>query len=129
MACGIKNLAVILAEIDTELLVPFKSRTNGFKRLPEYPVNDYDISMLLDVNTTWEQIKSSVLSKKRELLRGVDFVDEYRGKQIPEGQKSVTIRLALGADDKTLTSEEIEACAAAVIKTLKKDLGAEVRGK
>ena len=129
MACGIKNLAVILAEIDTELLVPFKSRTNGFKKLPEYPVNDYDISMLLDVNTTWEQIKSSVLSKKRELLRSVDFVDEYRGKQIPEGQKSVTIRLALGADDKTLTSEEIEACAAAVIKTLKKDLGAEVRGK
>ncbi len=129
MACGIKNLAVMLAEIDTELLVPFKSRTNGFTHLPEYPVNDYDISMLVDINTTWEQIKASVLSKKRENLRGVEFVDEYRGKQIPEGQKSVTIRIAVGADDKTLTSDEIEACANAVIKTLKKDLAAEVRGK
>ncbi len=129
MACGIKNLSVVLAEIDTELLVPFKSRTNTFVHLPEYPVNDYDISMLVDTSVTWDDIKKSVLSKRRELLRGVEFVDEYKGKQIPEGKKSVTIRIAIGADDKTLTSEEIEACANAVIKILSKDIGAEIRGK
>ncbi len=129
MACGIKNLSVVLAEIDTDLLIPFKSRTNTFTHLPEYPVNDYDISMLVDTSVTWEDIKASVLSKRRELLRGVAFVDEYKGKQIPEGKKSVTIRIAIGADDKTLTSEEIESCANAVIKTLSKDIGAEIRGK
>ncbi len=129
MACGIKNLSVVLAEIDTELLVPFKSRTNTFVHLPEYPVNDYDLSMLVDSSVTWEQIKSSVLSKKRELLRGVSFVDEYKGAQIPDGKKSVTVRLAIGAADRTLTSDEIEACAAAVIKTLTKDISAEIRGK
>ncbi len=128
MACGIKNLSVMLCELDTDLLVPFKSRTNTFAHLPEYPVNDYDISMLVDTGVTWDAIRASVLSKKRELLRGVSFVDEYKGKQIPEGKKSVTIRLAVGADDKTLTSDEIEACAKAVIKTLTKDIGAEVRG-
>ncbi len=129
MACGIKNLSVVLAEIDTDLLTPFKSRTNTFAHLPEYPVNDYDISMLVDTSVTWEDIKRSVLSKRRELLRGVSFVEEYKGKQIPEGKKSVTIRLAVGAHDKTLTSDEIEALANAVIKTLTKDIAAEVRGK
>ncbi len=129
MACGIKNLSVVLAELDTDMLVPFKSRTNTFTHLPEYPVNDYDLSMLVDSSVSWEQIKTSVLSKKRELLHGVSFVDEYKGKQIPEGKKSVTVRLAIGANDKTLTSDEIEACAGAVIKTLTKDLGAEIRGK
>ncbi len=129
MACGIKNLSVVLAELDTDLLIPFKSRTNTFRHLPEYPVNDYDISMLVDTKITWEDIKRSVLSKKRELLRGVAFVEEYKGKQIPEGKKSVTIRLAVGADDKTLTSDEIESLAAAVIKTLSKDIGAEIRTK
>ncbi len=129
MACGIKNLSVVLCELDTDLLVPFKSRTNTFSHLPEYPVNDYDISMLVDTTTTWEDIKRSVLSKQREHLRGVSFVEEYKGKQIPEGKKSVTIKLAIGAQDKTLTSDEIEAVANAVIKTLTKDIGAEVRGK
>ncbi len=129
MACGIKNLSVVLAELDTELLVPFKSRTNTFVHLNEYPVNDYDISMLVDTAISWAEIKKAVLSKQRDYLRGVSFVDEYKGKQIPEGKKSVTVRIAIGADDKTLTSDEIEACANAVIKTLAKTLGAEVRGK
>ncbi len=129
MACTIKNLTVALCEIDTDMLVPFKSRTNTFVHLNEYPLNDYDLSMLVDTSVSWDGIKASVLSKKRDYLKGVKFVDEYKGKQIPEGKKSVTIRLAIGADDKTLTSDEIEACANAVIKTLTKDINAEIRGK
>ena len=129
LACGIRNLTVMLAELDTEVLVPFRSRTNAFVHLPEYPMTDYDISMLVDVGTTWADIEKSVLSKRRELLHGVSFVDEYRGKQIPAGKKSVTIRVTIGSHDKTLTSEEIETCAHAVIKTLHKDLDAEIRGK
>ncbi len=129
MAAGIKNLTVILAELDTDALIPFKSRTNTFTHLAEYPVVDYDISMLVDAATTWEAVRSVVLSKQRDFLKGVTFVEEYKGKQIPEGKKSLTIRLAVGADDRTLTSDAIEACAAAVIKQLAKELGAEIRGK
>ncbi len=129
MACGIKNLSVVLCEIDTELLVPFKSRTNVFAHMPEYPMNDYDLSMLVDSNITWAEIKHTVESKHNELIHGVSFVDEYKGKQIPEGKKSVTIRIVIGAKDKTLTSDEIEACANSAIKNLTKRLGAEIRGK
>ncbi len=129
MACGIKNLAVVLAEFDTELLVPFKSRTNSFTHLPDHPINDYDLSMLVDSGVTWAQIRDAVLAKKGELVSGVDFVDEYKGKQIPEGKKSVTIRLAIGAADRTLTSAEIEQAAAKIIKQLTKTLSAEIRTK
>ncbi len=127
MECGIKNLSVVLCEIDTELLVPFKSRTNVFSHMPEYPMNDYDISMLVDSSVTWEQIKQTVESKHNELIHRVMFIDEYKGKQIPEGKKSVTIRIVIGANDKTLTSDEIEACANSVIKNLTKRLNAEIR--
>ena len=30
MACGIKNLSVMLFELDADALVPFRSRTNSF---------------------------------------------------------------------------------------------------
>lgn len=57
------------------------------------------------------------------------LVDEYRGKQVPEGKKSVTLRLTIGSAEKTLTSQEIEACAASAVKRLAKHVGAELRGK
>jgi len=127
LACGIKVLSAVLVELDMDALVPFKSRTNRFVRTPEFPMNDYDISFLVDSMVTWEDIKAAVTAKKNELLRDVLFVDEYRGKQIPAGKKSVTIRLVIGSGERTLTGEEIEQVAAGVLKRIAKSTGAEIR--
>ena len=129
MACGIKNLAVMLFELDVDALRPFRSRTNRFTHLPEYPMTDYDISLLFDSQVKWSQMYDVIAQGIHEngLLHGADFVDEYRGKQVPAGKKSVTIRLTIGSLEKTLTSTEIEECASGVIKKLTKRLGAELR--
>ena len=129
LSCDIKNVAVILFELDTTRLVPFTSRTNKFAHLHEYPLVDYDISLLFDGDMKWEQIEQ-VLAKqmqKNDLLHGATFVDEYRGKQIPEGKKSVTIRLRIGSMEKTLTSQEIEKVAHQVLMTLANVLHSEIR--
>ena len=65
--------------------------------------------------------------KPASSLKKADFVDEYRGKQIPQGKKSVTIRLTIGSNEKTLTSQEIENVANQVMKKLQKKMGAELR--
>lgn len=127
MECGIKNLTVVVFEMDTTLLKPLISRTNKFTHLAEYPVTDYDISMLFDSATTWEEIDAVIAKKPAGPVKAADFVDEYRGKQIPAGKKSVTIRLTIGSNEKTLTSDEIEAAAGSVMKQLSKRLGAELR--
>ena len=129
MACGIKNLSVLLFELDADALVPFRSRTNTFTHLAEYPMTDYDISLLFDAQTKWADMQKILSGIHNELLHGASFVDEYHGKQIPEGKKSVTIRLTIGSAEKTLTSAEIEACAASAVKKLVKNLGAELRAK
>ena len=67
------------------------------------------------------------MGKKNELLRDVRFVDEYTGKQIPAGKKSLTIRLIIGSDEKTLTGSEIESVAKSVVKKLTKTFGADIR--
>ena len=128
--CGIRSNAVILFDLDIDSLRPYKSRTNSFTRLPEYPMTDYDVSMLCDLSVRWDDIYEVILSKKGpdDLLRSVSFVDEYRGRQVPDGKKSVTFRLVIGSLDKTLTSDEIENCANAVIKRLNKPLSMELRG-
>lgn len=129
LACGIKNLGVILFEIDTDALKPFTSRTNTFAHIAEYPTIEYDLSMLFDAETKWSDIRDTVLKKKNSdsFLKDVHFIDEYKGAQVPEGKKSVTIRLVLGSSEKTLTSNEIEATANTIIKFLTKNIGAEMR--
>ncbi len=129
MECGIKNLKVLVFEIDSTLLKPLISRTNKFTHLAEFPETDYDISMLFDSSATWEEISDVIAIKEGGLVKKASFVDEYRGKQIPAGKKSVTIRLTIGSAEKTLTSEEIEKAAASVMKQLGKRMGAELRAQ
>ena len=127
--CGIRNSAVVLFELDIDSLKPYPSRTNDFKRLSEYPMTDYDVSLLFDSSVKWDEIYNIITGKRGpdDLLRNVSFVDEYRGRQVPTGKKSVTFRLVIGSLKKTLTSDEIENCANAIIKRLKKTINAELR--
>ena len=127
MACGIKVLSAVLVELDMDAMEPLRSRTNRFTHVPEVPLNEYDLSMLVDSMVKWEEIYTAVTAKKNELLQDVLFVDEYKGKQIPEGKKSVTVRLIIGSGEKTLTGAEIEQVAASVVKKLTKALDAQIR--
>ena len=129
MACGIKNVNVMLFQLDQDALVPLRSRTNTFTHLAEYPMTDYDISLLLDGEVKWADVAQTIGGIKSELLHGASFVDEYRGKQVPEGKKSLTARLIIGSTEKTLTSGEIEEVANSVIKKLAKRFGAELRSR
>ena len=127
MACGIKNLNVMLFQLDQDSLVPLKSRTNTFTHMAEYPMTDYDISLLLDGSVQWKDVLQTVGGIKSELLHGASFVDEYRGKQVPTGKKSLTLRLSIGSKEKTLTSSEIEEVASNVLSKIAKRFGAELR--
>ena len=129
LSCGLKVLSAVLVELDMDEFKPFKSRTNRFVRMPEFPMTDYDISFLVDASVKWSDIYATILGKKSEgaLLRDAKFVDEYKGKQVPAGKKSVTVRLVIGSDEKTLNSAEIEQVANSAIKKLGKTVGAETR--
>ena len=85
--------------------------------------------MLFDSNAAWNDIYDAIMGQKKAsaLVKGASFVEEYRGKQIPQGKKSVTIRLTIGSEEKTLTSQEIESAANQVMKKLGKKMGAELR--
>ena len=127
--CGIKNTAVMIFELDIDSLKLYPSRTNDFTRLPEYPMSEYDISLLFDLSVKWKEILEVIKSKNSSdsLLRDVSFVDEYRGHHVPNGKKSITFRLVIGSLEKTLTSGEIDNFASVIMNRLKEAFGAELR--
>ena len=120
---GVKNLSAAAFEIDTDKLTPYPSRTNEFKHLPQYPLVDQDLSILVDESVKWADIAGFI----DKMVREIKFVEEYRGKQIPEGKKSVMFSYKIGNDDSTMTSKQIEKKMNAIINVLQKKVGAELR--
>ena len=120
---GIKMISAAVFELDTKKLTAYPSRTNEFKHLPQYPLVDQDLSILVDESVKWKEIKDAIGMMVKEL----SFVEEYRGKQIPEGKKSIMLSYRIGNDDSTMTSKQIEKKMGAIVNVLKKKVGAELR--
>jgi phenylalanyl-tRNA synthetase beta chain len=120
---GIKLISAAAFELDTDRLTPYPSRTNKFKHLPLYPLVDQDLSILVDESVKWSQIVDAIGMMVKEL----SFVEEYRGKQIPEGKKSIMLSYRIGNDDSTMTSKQIEKKMNAIVGVLNKKVGAELR--
>lgn len=121
----IKRSLVAIVELNVEVLKAFTSRENTYEPLPLYPLVEEDLSLLMDETVTWAQLETTVLAQTG--VRRVQFMEEYRGAQVPAGKKSVMLRFWMGSDEKTLTSEDIQARTKEIIEALRKATGAEMR--
>jgi phenylalanyl-tRNA synthetase beta chain len=61
------------------------------------------------------------------MLEELRFVTVSRGKPVPAGRKSVTLRLVFRDPQRTLRHEEVDPQVATVLSRLTEDLGAELR--
>ena len=60
------------------------------------------------------------------MLESIEYVREYSGPPLAEGQKSVSFRLTLGSAERTLSSGEVGQIRAAIIDGMQ-NLGYELR--
>ena len=119
----IKRTNVAIFELDSDMFIPLESRTNKFKHIPVLPSVEKDLSLIVDENITWADMTKYIRSKASD----IKFIEEYRGNQIPEGKKSIMLRVTFDSGDTTLTSEEINTKLDAIIRTLNKMCGAVLR--
>ena len=119
----IKRTNVAIFELDSDMFIPLESRTNKFKHIPVLPSVEKDLSLIVDENITWAEMTKYIRSKASD----IKFIEEYRGNQIPNGKKSIMLRVTFDSGDTTLTSEEINTKLDAIIRTLNKMCGAVLR--
>lgn len=95
--------------------------------MPAFPAIDRDVSAIVGERVTWKDLCDAVDALKLDHHERTSHVVTYRGKQIGEGKKSVTMRILFRSHERTLRSEEVDAQVASVIDALRGGLGAEVR--
>jgi len=118
---------VYLAEIDLYTLYEAAKLEKKYKALPKFPAVSRDIAMLVEDRITVSEIENVIGRAGKELLENVKLFDVYKGKQVPEGYKSVAYSLLYRHEGKTLTDDEVNLVHDKVIKALTEKLNAQLR--
>jgi phenylalanyl-tRNA synthetase beta chain len=116
------DIDVLLGALDEdEILVP------QFKPYSTYPASDRDIAFFAPVKVTVAEIEKAITKAGKDLLESVELFDEYRGENVPQGQRSLAFRLIYRASDRTLTDTEVEPVHNKVREALMEKFGVSLR--
>ncbi len=118
---------IFVFEIDFDLLIALAKEEKTFQALPKFPATTRDLALVLKDEIPAAEVLSVVKQAKVPYLEEVTLIDVYRGKGIPEGEKSLTLRFVYRAQDRTLTDEEVNEIQASVAERLFKHFGARPR--
>ncbi|RME92117.1 MAG: phenylalanine--tRNA ligase subunit beta, partial [Verrucomicrobia bacterium] len=118
---------VYLAELNLDLLLARRRPTRTFKPLPQYPSSRRDVAMLVPETVTHADVLAAIRSAKPEHLESVELFDVFRGRHVPEGQKSLAYALTYRSRERTLTDEEVNRTHERVVARLREQLGATIR--
>ena len=118
---------VLLAELNLDLLLARRNPAKSSKPLPAFPAIRRDVAMIVPEATTHDAVLQVVKQTKPANLEAVELFDVFRGKNVPEGQKSLAYAFTYRAEDKTLTDAEANAAHTTIVEAFKSQLQATVR--
>jgi len=104
--------AVYVFSLDLELMLETLASKNvsqsQFQPFSTYPAVARDIAFYAPVDIPVAALTQVMKQAGGHLLTKVELFDEYRGQNVPEGQRSLAFSLTYQAQDRTLTDEEVE---------------------
>lgn len=118
---------VYVAEIDLSRLLETEQRPTLYHPLARYPGIDRDLSLLIDRRVAFAELERVILEQRLDNLREVKLVDVYEGVNLPEGKRSITLRIEYRADERTLRDEEVDAMHSSIVAILEQEFNAQQR--
>ncbi|WP_009631292.1 phenylalanine--tRNA ligase subunit beta [Synechocystis sp. PCC 7509] len=79
-----------------------------FQSYSTYPATDRDIAFFASTQISVAELLKAISLAGKEILESVELFDQYRGENVPPGQRSLAFRLVYRAGDRTLTDSEVE---------------------
>lgn len=98
-----------------------------YQPIPRHPGIDRDLGLLVPEDTPAETVVAAITAQGGPLLARTEIFDQYVGKGLPKGVRSLGFRLRFRAEDRTLTEAEVDGAVSAVLKHLAQD-GIHLRG-
>ncbi|MFT4283956.1 MAG: phenylalanine--tRNA ligase subunit beta [Protaetiibacter sp.] len=97
---------VAVYELDLDALVELGAYDRQATPIGTLPAATQDLSLVVDARVPAGDVRDAVAEGAGELLEHIRLVDDYRGRGVQEGSKSLTFALRFRAADRTLTAAE-----------------------
>jgi phenylalanyl-tRNA synthetase beta chain len=123
----VKNKPVFNAELYLDNILSRVQLLRKFKPLPLYPSVRRDISFLVNEDVATQELLNFLNQTSSLLLKEIKVVDHYKGKQIPQGHKSLTISCDYQSNQRTLTDREVNEDHAKICELLKEKFRVQIR--
>ncbi|MEG5030155.1 phenylalanine--tRNA ligase subunit beta [Microcoleus sp. AT8-B1] len=116
------DLAVLLGELGRS-----HNLTRKFANYSSFPASDRDIAFFAPIEVPVVEMQSAMKKAAGSLLDSVELFDEYRGDNVPAGQRSLAFRLIYRAGDRTLSETDVEPAQQKVRDVLVEKFGVSLR--
>ncbi|OQB49033.1 MAG: Phenylalanine--tRNA ligase beta subunit [Firmicutes bacterium ADurb.Bin153] len=117
----------MVLEMEVEALTDAIRKDLKFAGIPKHPSTERDIAMLLPKEVSAESVDGFIRQTGGAVVESVLVFDQYEGKNIKEGTKSLAFTVRYRASDRTLTSDEVNAIHERIRDGLVRELGAVLR--
>ena len=118
---------VYLLELDLDKISNIYDAHIDYREIGKYPTVERDLAILLKEDLNVNEAEKIIERSGGELLKDFHLFDVYRGKQVPEGYKSLAFSLVYQSLEKTLTDLEVNEIHERIQKDLAERLGAQLR--
>jgi len=118
---------VYYLELNVEKLVAHCGAAIAVVPPSRYPDTFRDLALLIDDELPAAVVVEAIRSQKIKELDGVELFDLYTGAGIPQGKKSIAVRIRYRSPDRTLTDDEVTPLHTKIIDNIVKKLGITVR--
>ncbi len=99
--------APVLFELDIDGLTPAK--VSVYEPVSSFQAVVRDLAVLVDAKLPVQTLMDLLWTKAPDVLRSVNLFDQYQGKGVPEGSKSLAFRFTLQDTQATLEDQKVEA--------------------
>ena len=103
------------AELELGVLLQEARLVARHHPLPPFPAVVRDLSLVLAQDLPWGDLARIVVQAAGTSLESVQYLDTFRGGNVPEGQQSVHFSMVFRHPERTLTSEEVEGAVKSVV--------------
>ena len=115
-------------ELDVDVLTVASGVTVQARELSTYPVAQSDVALVVEEQVRAAAVESALWQGAGEMLESVWLMDIYRGDQVGPGRKSLAYRLVFRAQQRTLTTKEVNGFRDRAIAVAATAVGAAQRG-
>lgn len=124
---GLRRPACVF-ELDIDSLMDVFGRARKYRQLPRFPESARDVAFVMDEATPFSEVLRAIQRIDTKLIDKVELFDVYYGGNIPQGRRSLAIRVTYRSMERTLTAQEVDNIHSRVVKELTERFKAQIRG-